>query len=187
LNDNQLTSVPSLLALKDTLEKFAILPNPIADIPQKIFNLNPAAVLSPANWTNLLSINVQTKVKRQQSSSMTAQELYQLCPLNEIRKREVVAGCVSGIYNRFCKDKSDLKDCQDKYDAVVSQSYFAPLGVCAAWRSGPNSPNCRDAITSFVVKLDYITLTRSHANDFVSSIYNNRVYAPCNGDKCKWS
>jgi len=35
LNDNQLTSVPSLLALKDTLEKFAILPNPIADIPQK--------------------------------------------------------------------------------------------------------------------------------------------------------
>jgi len=188
LNDNKLTGAPSSLSkLRKTAEKMVILPNPMSAIPYDVFSVNPAAVLSPTNWTTLL--NVPVLYKRTLTSSMSALELYQLCPLNDFTNKEVVAGCVAGIYNNLCKDKADLVPCQSAYDKVVSQSYFAPLGVCAAWKFGPKSFPCQEAIYNFVVKLDYITLTRTHANDFVTSTLASKTYAPCTTTStvtCKW-
>jgi len=184
LNNNQLTGVPnSISALKDKAQ-LVLLPNPMSTIPYDVFARNPAVSLSTTNWTNLLDTPVL--MKRQMSSTMSGEDLYQLCPLNDVRNSEVVAGCVSGIYNKFCKNLSNLGPCQSAYDTIVSQSYFAPLGVCAAWKSGPKSSKCTSAISTFRVRLDFMTLTASHARDFVSSIFGSKTYAPCSSGSCQW-
>jgi len=186
---NQLTGAPSSLSLlRENEAKVVLLPNPMSDIPYDLFSSSPAAVFSPTNWTNLMTIPVSSKkLKRQISSSMmTAEELFKTCPLNNFKNREVVSGCIAGIYNMYCKDPSNLDKCQSAYNQVISQSYFAPLGVCAAWKSGPKGMECSKAINSFKVELSYITLTPSHAYDFVSTIFGSRTYAPCNSVRCNW-
>jgi len=184
LNNNQLTGVPnSISALKDKAQ-LVLLPNPMSTIPYDVFARNPAVSLSTTNWTNLLDTPVL--MKRQMSSTMSGEDLYQLCPLNDVRNSEVVAGCVSGIYNKFCKNLSNLAPCQSAYDQVVYNSYFAPLGVCAAWKSGPRSPKCSIAIKSFNIDLGYTILTADQASQFVTTIFGSRVYAPCVLPTCRW-
>jgi len=186
LNNNRLTGVPSSVsALKNRLRALVIFPNPMSTIPYDVFSVNPASTLTPTNWTNLLATPPRL-VRRQLTSSMSAEDLYRLCPLNNVTSKEVVAGCVAGIYNRFCKGQSNLTTCQTSYDTVVSQSYFQPLGLCAAWKLGPRSVDCGTAISRFSVPLDYGTLTSTNARDFVTSIFSSRVYAPCVAPTCRW-
>jgi hypothetical protein len=164
-----------------------LFPNPMSNIPYDVFAQNPSAGLTSTNWTNLLSIPV--RVKRQTTSSLTTDQLLAMCPLNNVQNANVPAGCVAGIYNKFCLNLSDLVKCQSSYDTVVAASYFRPLGVCAAWKSGPRSTVCASAITNFRVFLPFITLTSTHARDFAISIFGSQTYAPCRNTatvKCTW-
>jgi len=189
VGNNQLSGAPkSLSQLRYTSTSIVLFPNPMSTIPYDLFSITPAAVMSSTNWTNFL--NVSPLIKRQLTSSMSAEELYQLCPLNNVKRKEVVAGCITGIYNKLCKNKSDLRACQSTYDNIVAGSYFKPLGVCAAWKFGPWSLDCRAAIESFSFKDSQITLTSANANDFVTSIFKSQVYAPCVSTgtvTCNWN
>jgi hypothetical protein len=158
LYSNKLTGVPNSLSNLASTEK-VLFPNPMSTIPYDVFAQNPSAGLSPTNWTNLFSIPV--RAKRQITSALSTEELFKMCPLNNVRDSNVPAGCVVGIYNKFCLNLSDLSACQSSYDTVVAASYFKSLGVCAAWKSGPKSFACASAITSFRVVLDFMTLTSS--------------------------
>jgi len=189
-NFNQLTGAPSSLSLLTKIAKdsLVLFPNPMSSIPYDIFAKNPAAVLSPTNWTNLLQIPVSLK-KRQLTSSLKVDELYRLCPLNDVTNKDVVAGCVAGIYNKFCLNLSNLGNCQSAYDQVIAQSVFKPLGVCAAWKSGMTSPDCTGAISRFSVKLEYIVLGSQNARDFAFTVLGSKKYAPCvttSTVTCKW-
>jgi len=184
LHNNQLTGVPNSVSVLKDKAQIVLFPNPMSKIPYDLFTRNPAAMLTNTNWTNLM--NVPVLFKRQLLSSMSREELYRTCPLNDAQNREVVAGCVAGIYNKFCKNQSNLVNCQSAYDQVISQSYFAPLGVCAAWKSGPKSSQCGNAITTFRVQLPYTVLTSINARDFVQSILGSKTYAPCKSSSCIW-
>lgn len=187
LHKNQLTGVPSSLSTLNSVEKMVLFPNPMSVIPYDVFVQNPAAALSPTNWTTLLQVPVFSK--RQMTSTLSAASLYQMCPLNQIQNKEVVAGCIAGIYNNFCRISSALAECHSAYNQVVSQSYFSPLLVCAAWKNGPSSSACSQAILNFYVPLDYMTLRSVQANDFVSTIFRSPTYAPCFPSsilKCNW-
>jgi len=160
-------------------------------VPYDLLAKSLGSGYSATNWTNLLSIPVASLKKRQSTSSMSVGDLHNLCPLNNVQNKDVVAGCIVGLYNKFCKDPMNLIDCHSNYDMVVSASIFKPLGVCAAWKSGPASSTCMAAITNFKVTLGYLTLTSINARDFVSSIFASRVYAPClpitGKVVCNWS
>jgi hypothetical protein len=159
----------------------------MSDIPYDLVATQPSSVLSPTNWTFILDNKPLTK--RQQSSSLSTDQLLAMCPLNNVQNADVPAGCVAGIYNKYCLNVSNLGQCQASYDLVVASSIFKPLGVCAAWKSGFRSSTCTSAITSFRVSLDYITLTPTHAQDFVNKIFGSKVYAPCYPTetvKCFW-
>jgi hypothetical protein len=181
--NNQITVIPSSI-LYLTSGKI-LFPNPIAQLPQRTFSENPSSVLSSANWTNLLNTPPSLK-KRQFSSALNVEELLAMCPLNNVRNADVAAGCVAGIYRKHCLDLTRLGNCQSSYDTVIASSIFKSLGVCAAWKLGLNSMDCRSAITTFNVKLEYITLTSQHASDFARTILGSRTYAPCVASTCKW-
>jgi hypothetical protein len=173
LNDNKFTSIPSTLSLLTA--KRVVLPNPTTIIPNDVFANNPAGVLTPTNWTNLMNLPVIRK--RSFTSSMNVDELLQLCPLSRVQ--DVPAGCVSGIYNKYCLDRSNLGSCQSNYDYVIQNSALSPLGVCAAWKEGPVSRACRDRIATFYVDLGYVKLTSIHASSFVNTVLKSQTYAPC--------
>jgi hypothetical protein len=113
-----------------------------------------------------------------------------MCPLNNVQNKDVPAGCVAGIYNKYCLNLTDLGKCQESYDTVVSASIFKPLAVCAAWKFGPKSFTCADQVAKFSVALDYVTLGSTHARSFVSTIFGSQKYAPCVSTstvKCIWN
>jgi len=176
LQNNQLTGVPSSISKLYYTQKY-LFPNPMTQVPYDVFAQIPAAGLSPTNWTNFLNIPVLSK--RQQSSSLSSDELYQMCPLNNVQNASVPAGCVAGIYNKYCLNLSNLGPCQSSYDTVVKASYFKPLGVCAAWKSGPKSLICANAIQNFTAVVNYMILTSTHASDFAKTIFGSQKYAPC--------
>jgi hypothetical protein len=152
-------------------------------------------------WDVFLN-TVESLRKRQQSSSVSKislQELVSMCPLNNVRNSNVAAGCISGIYQRFCMNPTNetlLGECHDAYNRTFSASIFKSLGdVCPSWRQGPQSRLCVEAISSFaqVVSIGggyQLTLTSAHAQEPVQSIFASRVYAPCLTSKsvtCNWS
>jgi len=185
LHKNFLTGAPNSLS---TLTAFKILfPNPMSSIPYDVFAQNPSAGLSPTNWTNLLDVPVLSK--RQLTSALSMDGLIAMCPLNNVQDANVPAGCIAGIYNKYCLNLSDLGTCQSAYDTVVTASIFKPLSVCAAWNSGPRSLACAGAINNFKFTLPYMTLESSHASDFAKTIFGSQKYAPCMNTrvvKCIW-
>jgi len=186
LHNNALTGVPSSISNLTTTSKF-LFPNPMSSIPYDVFAQNPSAGLTETNWTNLLEIPVLSK--RQLTSSLSTDELIAMCPLNNVQDASVPAGCVAGIYQKYCLNLKDLGNCHNSYNTVVAASFFKPLGVCAAWKFGPRSSTCVNAILSFKYALPYMTLTSTHASDFATTIFGSQKYAPCvNTDtvKCIW-
>jgi len=142
--------------------------------------------MSADNLTDFL--NIGKKAKRQISSNVAAlstDQLLAMCNLNKIDINDIPTGCIAGI-NYFCQGKSDLSQCQQWYDSVFSNSIYAPIGAnCPAWKSGPRSSNCQNAVNSINVKLDYTIVNKQFASWFANVLFADRVYAPCNKN-CNW-
>jgi hypothetical protein len=123
-------------------------------------------------------------------------QLLTFCPLDNIQSADVPAGCIAGIYNKYCTNANTLAECQRYYDIVFAASIFKSLGeVCRAWKNGPRSGECAKAISAF--SYDYIVgddngvsvtvkVNKFHAQMLVANTLGNRVYAPCISSTCKW-
>jgi hypothetical protein len=166
----------------------------MSTIPYDLVSVNPSFTLDSAVWGTYMS--APGLRKRQQLSSaiqLTADQLYALCPLNDVQNPEVPAGCLAGIYSKFCKDISTpekLLNCHSAYDQVFTVSIFKPIGdVCPAWKYGPRSFECAITIRNFKFELPYITVTSDHAANLVRNILASPLYAPCHNTtltKCNW-
>jgi hypothetical protein len=198
LNDNQLTGYPTSLLQLSASSK-AIFPNPLSQFPFDAVKDVPLGPVSGMTLDIFLGMPVNLKKKRQQlssSGSITTNELVSLCPLNNVQDSNVVAGCVSGIYNKFCLNPSNttlLLQCQDAYNRAFGASIFKSLGaVCPAWKNGPFSPQCAQTVSGFSYRLEIapevtIALGSTHAADLVKTIFASPRYAPCQAPLvCSW-
>jgi hypothetical protein len=145
-------------------------------------------------------MNQTSLLKRQQVSSIsgyTSQQLYDMCPLNDVTNPNVPAGCVAGIYTKFCAglsptDAIGYANCRNAYDTVLARSIFNPIGaVCPAWKNGPKSMACAQAIAAFKVDLGYIVVTPAIAQNLVVNLIGNPIYSPCvtipGSVTCNWN
>ena len=159
-------------------------------IPYDIIVKSPVSTMSSKNLTDFLAIG--KKVKRQTTSTvatLTTDQLLKMCPLNYVANQDILAGCVAGIVY-FCQGKTDLAQCQRYYDTIFSYSIFAPIGAnCPAWKYGPNSVNCANAVNGFSANLKYTTVNKDFATFFAKILFTNKEYAPCTSTttvKCIW-
>jgi len=187
MHDNELTGVPSSLNHLKKCRYIVLIPNPMSLIPYDIKVKNPVSTMSAQNLTDFLIVS---KKQRRQSSSnvatLTTEQLLQMCPLsNVVKKQDILAGCIAGI-TYFCQGKTDLTQCQRYYDTVFSHSIFAPIGAnCPAWKYGPNSWQCNNAVNAFNVKLEYTTVNMVFAKFFAEKLFANKDLAPCSSN-CQW-
>lgn len=191
---NSFTEIPaSLSALTQT--KRVLMPNPMmTSVPYDVMSQNPSMTLLDTDWNTYLSL--PSLDKRQLTSSagnLTTNQLYALCPLNDVRNPEVPAGCIAGIYRKFCLDigtEDKLAVCHGVYNQVFAASIFKPIGeVCPAWKKGPRSADCRAVISKFSYVLPYFKVTSEHAANLTANILGSKTYAPCfNVGKivCRW-
>jgi len=190
---NSFTGIPSTLSSL-TQTKRILLPNPMISIPYDLVSHNPSMTLLESDWNAYL--NSSSFTKRQLISNvgnMTTDQLYALCPLNDVTNPEVPAGCIAGIYRKFCTDiatEAKLAECQSVYNRVFAASIFKPIGeVCPAWKQGPRSKECFTATSKFRYQLPYILVTSEHATNLSATIFGSKKYAPCyNVGKiaCRW-
>jgi Leucine-rich repeat (LRR) protein len=195
LENNFLTGVPSSLSLL-TEAKRVLLPNPMTLVPYDLVSQNPSFTLNASDWASFLGV---TPLKKRQllssTASLTADQLYQMCPLNDVTNPDVPAGCISGIYNKYCvaakTNDAALAQCQSVYDQVFAVSIFKSIGeVCPAWKKGPFSAECALAIRNFKYDLSYMIVTSTHAMNLNKNILAQPVYAPCRNTttiKCVWT
>jgi len=198
LHNNKLTGVP--LSLKLVASDIILLPNPMTLVPYDLFVKNPVSTLSITNMTNFLA--TPRLVKRGSSSTtatLTTQQLLDMCPLNKFQNQDISAGCLAGIVY-FCQRKADLTQCHRYYEITFSNSIFKPIGDnCPAWKYGPNSANCKNALNGFYFRLSYTSSTgrdylynivdQTFATFFAKTLFTNRDYAPCitsDQVKCTW-
>jgi Leucine-rich repeat (LRR) protein len=187
LFNNSLTAFPE--AVLNLPAHKLLLPNPISTLRFDVFSDQATGLLTASNWTNLMTLGSTSSKKRSFTSSMSTSELYATCQLNNLQDADVRAGCIAGVYSTYCRSTAKQLDCFRAYNAVLDNSIFKPLGVCFAWRNGPKSQECGIAIARFYVVLEYITLTRTHAQELTNSILGSPVYAPCSsvgGIVCKY-
>ena len=157
-------------------------------IPYDITAKFPVSTMSAQNLADFLAT---PKLAKRQSSStvatLTTQQLLAMCPLNYVAKQDVLAGCIAGIVY-FCQGQKDLTACHRYYNDVFSYSIYKPIVACAAWKNGPKSSNCTDAVNVFRVSLDYTTVNKDFATFFARILFTNPSYAPCNpqNQKCTW-
>jgi len=193
-SDNYLTEMPKSLSKALRYTNVYLFPNPIQKASTVTYVRSAAAGFTALDWSILFNKTdkvASKKSKRSQSSNLgkwTPQELYNMCPLNNMKDSTLPAGCVAGIYQRFCRDPRTYVECQNAYDSVLSQSYFAPLKVCAAWYSGPYSADCKTTMQDFRVLLpEGGSLGPSIAEAFVTTLLANPNYARCPLESCKWN
>jgi len=201
---NQLTGYPSTLLSLPLLTERKLFPNPMSDVPYDIVTPASIGTLTNATWIPFLNTPVTLRKRQTLSTSalISTQELVRLCPLNNVQGADVAAGCVAGIYNRFCFKPTDptlLAQCHDAYNRAFGASFFKPLGdVCPAWRKGPFSASCANAIRSFSYnllmgkdpttgQLVYLNLNSYHAGELVRNIFAQPKFAPCQAPAiCSW-
>jgi hypothetical protein len=175
----------------------------MSDVPYDVVVPISVGVLTNVTFVPFMNTPVQLR-KRQSLSSLSSfstDELLQLCPLNNIQGQDVAAGCVAGIFNKFCCNPFDamlLAQCHDAYNRAFAASFFRPLGdVCPAWKKGPLSRSCATAIGSFsyryLIGKDasgasvFMTLDRTHAQELVRNIFGQPKFAPCQAPfVCSW-
>jgi hypothetical protein len=200
LYNNQLTGFPSSLKAFD----LKIFPNPMSDVAYDLVTPASSIILTDVTWPSFLNTPVTLR-KRQQTSStapISTTELVAMCPLDNVTGQNVVAGCIAGIYNRFCLTPSNptlLAQCHDAYNRVFAASFFKSIGdVCPAWKKGPFSALCATAIKNFSYNLFmgkdpskndvYLNLNSTHAQQLVSNILAQPKYAPCQAPvTCSWT
>jgi Leucine-rich repeat (LRR) protein len=201
--NNQFTGFPSNLKSANT---FAF-PNPMSDVPYNL--VRPASIGLLSDVTLIPFLDTPALLRKRQTSSntadMTVNELVKLCPLNSgigsASGSDVAAGCISGIYQKYCTkpwDPTLLVQCQRAYEGAFSASIFKELGsVCPAWKSGPRSQDCTSKIAAFSYAYPtgidpssgtqtFIQLTSSTAKEMVNTIFASQKYAPCVASTCKW-
>jgi hypothetical protein len=207
LYSNQLTGFPSSLKAAMSLKIF---PNPMSSIPYDL--VTPASIGTLTNVTWVPYLNTPALLKKRNifssKATLTTEELLKTCPLNSgigsSAGADVAAGCVAGIYQKWCtqptsSDSTILRQCHDAYNKVFAASIFKSLGdVCPAWKKGPLSNSCAQAIDSFSYSLYmgigpdgapvYLQLNRAHAFQLVTSTFGSPVYAPCPSilSFCNW-
>jgi hypothetical protein len=200
---NNITGYPSSLSL---VNEKKIFPNPMSDVPYDLVRPASVGLLSNVTWEPFMNNTVLSLRKRQvvgTQAPVTTEELIAMCPLNNVQNGDVAAGCAAGIYKRFCTqpfDQNLLWQCHDAYNRAFAASIFKSLGaVCPAWRSGPRSAACSNAISTFSYdyyigidqntgKAVYLRLGSSHALQLVNNIFASRTYAPCVAPfTCYWS
>lgn len=217
INDNQLTgSIPSILGMMEGLQslflynnkltgyhsslktpELQIFPNPMPDVPYDKVARASVGTLSTVSWDPFFNATVKLS-KRQQTQSgdaLTTEELVRMCPLNSLT--ELSAGCIAGIYNRYCRNSKNLVQCHKAFDDVFAASKFKSLGaVCPAWKRGPNSDSCLREVAAFTATLEmskvppeHITLNSVHAEELRKNIFADPKRAPCVTSKtiqCTW-
>jgi hypothetical protein len=132
-----------------------LFPNPMSDVPYDV--VTPASIGTLTDVTFAPFMNTPMQLRKRQTLSSQAlistEDLIKMCPLDNVLGKDVAAGCVAGIYNKFCSNPSDaslLAQCHDAYNRAFGASFFKPLGdVCPAWRKGPLSRSCVTAIKNF--------------------------------------
>jgi hypothetical protein len=193
IETNNLTGVPSSLSTLSKSKRI-LLPNPMTLVPYDLVSRNPSFTLVDSDWLSYMSTS--TIKKRQITSSsatLTADQLYALCPLNDVTNPEVPAGCIAGVYQKFCLDistEAKQAQCQSVYDQVFAVSIFKSIGaVCPAWKKGPRSFDCLTAVKNFQYQLPYILVTSQMAANLTSNILGSQKYAPCyniGSIFCRW-
>jgi hypothetical protein len=181
----------------------------MSSVPYDIVMSSNAMTLSDKTWSSFLSTPLSGNTrwsflitsprlnKRQvygTSAPVSTDELMAMCPLNNVLNAGVAAGCIAGIYNKYCYDPSNaalLALCHDAYNRVFAASFFKPIGdVCPAWRKGPRSSACTMAVSTFSYnyfvgkdsatgKDVYLRLTSAHASQLVQNVLAQPKYAPC--------
>jgi hypothetical protein len=205
LYNNKLTGFPSsLLSLSSlTPAERKLFPNPMSDIPYDAVVPVPLATLS--NVTLVPFLNTPLTLRKRQAlavgANVTVDSLIQMCPLNNVQDPNVPAGCIAGIYNRYCLNPADsslLTQCQQAYDQAFAASIFSKIGaVCPAWKNGPLSNSCLGEVAAFKYPLwmgkdsegkdFYLQLTGTHAEELRKTIFASPKYAPCVAPTCKWT
>jgi hypothetical protein len=170
----------------------------MSDVPYDV--VKPITVEALTGVTLVPFLNTPVLLKRQISSSVgtaSLDELVATCPLNQVQNANVPAGCLSGIYNNYCRDPFSadlLGKCHAIYEQVFRASVFKPLvEVCPAWKFGPRSQKCVFAISSFRAIVSYgdgrkVALGKTQAQELVNTIFASRTFAPCvaPAPRCNW-
>jgi Leucine-rich repeat (LRR) protein len=196
--NTNLTGFPDTLKVLGTNLKMFPNQNLKKAVAQVVRNVETVTINSNAMKSFLIDVQ-NGLVKRGLLSSvsgLTVNELYSLCPISDIYNSTVAAGCVAGIYNKYCTGPI-LTQCQQIYNDILSRSIFANLASCFAWREGPSSNICKSSIASYNYKYFmgydasnnpvYTTLNYVHAGYLYTSIFTSKTYAPCTDLKvCKW-
>jgi hypothetical protein len=147
--------------------------------------------MSSTNWTNFMAIRPVLKKRQQITNEMSRDQLYALCPVNQVNSADVAAGCIAGVYQKFCTNPADLSmmaECRNAYNRILTNSAFKVIGeACPTWMSGPRSANCAQAISNFrpVVVENNIILTADTARQFVENILARPKFAPCVADSSR--
>jgi hypothetical protein len=170
----------------------------MSDVPYDV--VKPVSLGLLSGITLIPFLNTPVLYKRQATSNQATTsiaELVAMCPLNQVQNADVPAGCLTGIYNKYCREPGNpdqLLKCQETYDHVFRASVFWPLAqACAAWRFGPRSQNCVAAISSFSATITIesnfkMTLGKARAQDLVKTIFASPTFAPCvaPAPTCNW-
>jgi Leucine-rich repeat (LRR) protein len=198
LQDNQLTGFPAALS---SMSRFSlrIFPNPMSDIPYDFVKPLSLGILSSVTVTAFMNTPVTNLKRKRQFLSgqapVTTDELIAMCPLNNVFGQDVAAGCIAGVYYKYCSNPWDsdlLSQCHDVYNRVFAASIFKSLGeVCPAWKKGPLSASCASAIRSFsysgTLSGYQVQLGPMHAQELVKTIIGQPRYAPCQAPfACNW-
>lgn len=206
LFSNKFTGLPTSL-LASTAQKI-MFPNPMPNVPYDLVRPVSIGTLKAITWDSFMNATVSSLKKRHIATSapVSTDELIAMCPLNNIEQSNVAAGCIAGIYNKFCRSPNNiqhLKKCHEMYEKVFAASIFKPLGdVCPAWRKGPFSSPCQSAIRAFsylvIVGTNpetgasiYLKLGPPQAAELVKNIFASPIYAPCptsssHSLQCNW-
>jgi hypothetical protein len=198
-NGNNITGVPSTLR-NLPLETLVMKPNPLTGVPYILASKHVTSTLNSTDIGSVLGGLVSFR-KRQflsslssisdydRSTTLSTDQLYALCPLNDVQSADVPVGCIAGVYRKYCL-KDDLFDCRDAYTRIFGASIFKSLGLsCPPWLFGPSSLQCVQAIANFNVDLGYVNLTSFHASEINKAVFRKGQYAPCINTatvKCKW-
>jgi len=189
--NNQLTGYPSTLKA----EIVRVFPNPMSDVPYDVVAAASAGSLSTVTWNPFLN----TLNKRQGLSArapISTDELLNMCDL-----RSLPAGCIAGVFNKYCSMPTNptlLLQCHDAFNRAFGASVFKTLGdTCPAWKDGPNSQSCATAVRNFKASSEigtgsslYTTLDSRHAEELRKNIFASPKFAPCVSSsliKCSWT
>jgi len=196
VDNNSLTGFPSGIQASDEIKIF---PNPMSDVPYDLVVPASIGTLTAVTFEPFMNTSLITSLRKRQmlSQQFSADQLHKLCPSKNSKGQDLYAGCLLGLYNKFCRNPAPISQCQDTHYQVWQSSIYKSLGaVCPAWKSGPRSKACTKAVSDFSQKVvsgldasgrpEYQTYGPLVAQELVNTIFTSKIYAPCTGSSCSW-